>query len=41
MIAAVGRPGRALVVEALGEDALAAAVGLDDADRELAAGLAG
>ena len=32
---AVGRPGRSLVVESLGQDALAGAVGLHDADEEL------
>ena len=32
---AVGREGRAFVVEALGEDALAGAVGLHHADGEL------
>src|SRR5712672_2974236 len=35
--AAVRGEGRPLVVEALGQDALAGAVGLDDADRETAA----
>ena len=36
-----GRPGRALVVEALGEDALARAVRLHDADGEAARALLG
>src|SRR6185312_15114556 len=39
--AAVRREGRAFVVEALGQNALAGAVRLEDADRELAVGLAG
>ena len=39
--APVRREGRAFVVEALGEDALAGAVRLDDADRELPVQLTG
>src|SRR3979490_11215 len=39
--ATVRGEGRPLVVEAFGQDALAGAVGLDDADRETAAALLG
>src|SRR5262245_1846927 len=39
--AAVGRPGRAFIVEAFGEDALAFAFGRDHADRKLALRLLG
>src|SRR5689334_16189287 len=39
--AAVGRPGRALILVGLGEAALACAVGANDADVELAVGLVG